>query len=109
MLLQCPCGGVVRCNGGLAVGRDAKTDLVPDAWNTFQRVEFIAAMIEGDTRHARDNSRKRELLWLERVVQLPSPDEVFEPRTFNDPDGCSGRIFFLIDTSASTHFVAPYG
>src|SRR5688500_6547418 len=75
------------CNG-LAVVCEREACLVPHARYTFQGIELVAAMIEANARHPRDDSSKSQLFRLKRVVQFPALGELFEPWAVDDLDRC---------------------
>ncbi|MGH9687980.1 MAG: hypothetical protein ACRD5K_12905 [Candidatus Acidiferrales bacterium] len=61
-----------------------KTFLVPDAWNAFEGINFVAAVEELDFLDFSDAACGVELLGLELVVVLPGFQKLFEESAVGD-------------------------
>src|SRR5579862_3596366 len=89
----------------LSVGNlcGAQTFLMPYARNAFERVDFVAAVKEGDFFHFCHAAREVELLGLEFIVVLPGFEEAFQESAIRDPYFGPDLKFDVVQTFRSSH------
>ena len=59
---------------------------MPKAWQVFQFVQFVAAMVEGNVFHQCLASRERELRWFEWMMPPPIATKLLQHVAVRNPD-----------------------
>ena len=78
---------------------------MPEAWDSLEHVQLVAAMIEAYVLHARDTTGKLKLFFRQRMMKAPFASKSLQRVQLTNPDFGPDRILRVVWPFGCPHSV----